>query len=137
MRSKRVQREERDIREKSFALLHYVGLGEFADHTAINLSYGHQRRLEIARALATDPLLLALDEPAAGMNATEKLDLRELLLKIRGDDKTILLIEHDVSLVMGICDSLTVLDYGKTIAVGSPREVRNNPEVIRAYLGNG
>lgn len=137
MRSKRVQREERDIREKSFALLHYVGLGEFADHTAINLSYGHQRRLEIARALATDPLLLALDEPAAGMNATEKLDLRELLLKIRGDGKTILLIEHDVSLVMGICDSLTVLDYGKTIAVGSPREVRNNPEVIRAYLGNG
>ncbi|WP_370635217.1 ABC transporter ATP-binding protein [Polynucleobacter sp. IMCC 29146] len=136
LRGQQVRQEERAIREKSFALLRYVGLGDFADHTAINLSYGHQRRLEIARALATDPLLLALDEPAAGMNATEKLALRELLLQIRVDGKTILLIEHDVSLVMGICDSLTVLDYGKTIAVGSPAEVRNSPAVIKAYLGN-
>ncbi len=137
IRSQRVQREEKAINEKSLALLHYVGLSNFANHTASNLSYGFQRRLEIARALATDPLLLALDEPAAGMNATEKLDLRELLLRIRNDGKTILLIEHDVSLVMGICDTMTVLDYGKTIAAGSPTEVRHNPEVIRAYLGNG
>lgn len=129
--------EERAIREKSQQLLAYVGLGEFANMEARNLSYGHQRRLEIARALATEPKLLALDEPAAGMNATEKLELRELLLRIRADGKTILLIEHDVGLVMGICDSLTVLDYGKVIASGKPADVRTHPEVIRAYLGQG
>ena len=131
------QREERSIKEKAQQLLAYVGLGEFANMQARNLSYGHQRRLEIARALATEPKLLALDEPAAGMNATEKLELRELLLRIRADGKTILLIEHDVSLVMGICDSLTVLDYGKVIASGKPADVRTHPEVIRAYLGQG
>jgi len=130
-------REERAIREKSRALLAYVGLSEYADMQARNLSYGHQRRLEIARALATEPKLLALDEPAAGMNATEKLELRELLLRIRADGKTILLIEHDVSLVMGICDHLTVLDYGKVIAAGKPADVRVHPEVIKAYLGQG
>ena len=129
--------EERAIREKSLSLLAYVGLSEFADMQARNLSYGHQRRLEIARALATEPKLLALDEPAAGMNATEKLALRELLLRIRVDGTAILLIEHDVSLVMGICDSLTVLDYGKVIATGKPADVRTHPEVIRAYLGQG
>ncbi len=117
------KREERAIQEKSLALLAYVGLSDYANIQARNLSYGHQRRLEIARALATEPLLLALDEPAAGMNATEKLELRELLLRIRADGKTILLIEHDVSLVMGICDSLTVLDYGKVIATGQPADV--------------
>lgn len=131
------RREEQSIREKSLALLAYVGLTEFAGMQARNLSYGHQRRLEIARALATEPKLLALDEPAAGMNATEKVELRELLLRIRGDGKTILLIEHDVGLVMGICDSLTVLDYGKVIASGKPADVRVHPEVIRAYLGQG
>ncbi len=131
------QREENMIREKSLALLAYVGLSNYADMQARNLSYGHQRRLEIARALATEPKLLALDEPAAGMNATEKLELRELLLRIRADGKTILLIEHDVSLVMGICDSLTVLDYGKVIAAGKPADVRVHPEVIKAYLGQG
>jgi branched-chain amino acid transport system ATP-binding protein len=131
------KREERAIQEKSLALLAYVGLGDYANMQARNLSYGHQRRLEIARALATEPLLLALDEPAAGMNATEKLELRELLLRIRADGKTILLIEHDVSLVMGICDSLTVLDYGKVIAAGKPADVRAHPEVIKAYLGQG
>ena len=131
------QREEQAIRAKSIELLAYVGLSEFANIEARHLSYGHQRRLEIARALATEPQLLALDEPAAGMNATEKLELRELLLRIRADGKTILLIEHDVSLVMGICDSLTVLDYGKVIASGKPSDVRTHPEVIKAYLGQG
>ena len=131
------QREEQAIRNKSLELLAYVGLTEFANMEARNLSYGHQRRLEIARALATEPKLLALDEPAAGMNATEKLELRELLLRIKADGKTILLIEHDVSLVMGICDSLTVLDYGKVIASGKPADVRVHPEVIKAYLGQG
>ena len=131
------KREERAIRDKSLRLLAYVGLSDYADIEARNLSYGHQRRLEIARALATEPKLLALDEPAAGMNATEKLQLRELLLRIRTDGKTILLIEHDVSLVMGICDSLTVLDYGKVIASGKPEDVRTHPEVIKAYLGQG
>ena len=131
------RREEEAIRKKSLALLEYVGLSEYANMQARNLSYGHQRRLEIARALATEPKLLALDEPAAGMNATEKRELRELLLRIRADGKTILLIEHDVSLVMGICDSLTVLDYGKVIAAGKPADVRAHPEVIKAYLGQG
>lgn len=131
------KREERAIQEKSLALLAYVGLSDYANMQARNLSYGHQRRLEIARALATEPLLLALDEPAAGMNATEKLELRELLLRIREDGKTILLIEHDVSLVMGICDNLTVLDYGKVIAAGKPADIRAHPEVIKAYLGQG
>ena len=132
-----MRREEQAIRDKAYALLAYIGLSDFAQMEARNLSYGHQRRLEIARALATEPKLLALDEPAAGMNATEKLELRQLLLRIRTDGKTILLIEHDVSLVMGICDSLTVLDYGKVIASGKPADVRTHPEVIRAYLGQG
>lgn len=129
------QREERAIAEKSHRLLNYVGLQDYARHQAKNLSYGYQRRLEIARALATEPLLLALDEPAAGMNASEKLELRDLILKIREDGKTVLLIEHDVNLVMKLCDHLTVLDYGKVIADGSPRQIREHPEVIRAYLG--
>ncbi len=131
------RREEAAIRSKSLDLLAYVGLSDFVNIQARHLSYGHQRRLEIARALATEPKLLALDEPAAGMNATEKRELKELLLRIRADGKTILLIEHDVNLVMGICDELTVLDYGKVIAAGSPNDVRSHPEVIRAYLGQG
>ncbi|CAI0829416.1 MULTISPECIES: ABC transporter ATP-binding protein [Serratia] len=134
-RHRRARQEEQATREKSYALLEYVGISQFADYRAGDLSYGHQRRLEIARALATEPKLLALDEPAAGMNAAEKVALRELLQRIRESGKTLLLIEHDVKLVMGLCDRLTVLDYGKVIAEGEPAQVRREPAVIRAYLG--
>ncbi|WP_338766066.1 ABC transporter ATP-binding protein [Massilia sp. METH4] len=134
-RHKAAREEEKAIRVRAQELLDFVGIGQFASRTSKYLSYGDQRRLEIARALATDPQLLALDEPAAGMNATEKLALRELLVKIKAEGKTVLLIEHDVKLMMGLCDRISVLEYGKLIAEGLPHEIQSNQAVIDAYLG--
>jgi len=136
LRDRTTRAEERDINERARELLRYVGIEKPAQTLAKHLSYGEQRRLEIARALATEPSLLALDEPAAGMNATETESLKMLLQTIRGSGITVLLIEHDVKLIMGLCDRVAVLDYGRKIAEGSPEEVRSDKSVIAAYLGD-
>ncbi len=134
-RNQATRREEQAIEKRAYELLDYVGVAKRANHLAKHLAYGDQRRLEIARALATEPKLLALDEPAAGMNATETESLKRLLQGIRHDGTTILLIEHDMKLVMSVCDRVLVLDYGKKIAEGPAAEVQKNPTVIAAYLG--
>ena len=122
--------------DEAMTLLQRVRLADFASGRAGALSYGQQRRLEMARALATHPKLLLLDEPAAGMNPQETEELMDFVLKIKEDFKlTVLLIEHDMRVVMGICQRIKVLDYGITIAEGTPKEIQNNPQVIAAYLG--
>ena len=136
LRDKATMREEKQVVADSYAILEKIGLEQYVNEMASNLPYGAQRRLEIARALATEPFLLLLDEPAAGMNPQETKELDDLILRLRAQEKvSILLIEHDMKLVMSLSDRIFVVDYGKLIAQGKPEDIKNDPVVIKAYLG--
>jgi len=136
VRTPRLNKEETGIRHDALELLNIFTLDKRADEPAVNLPYGSQRRLEIARALATDPKVLLLDEPAAGMNSQESLELMHLIRSLRDRFQiTILLVEHNMKVVMGVCEKIQVIDYGETIALGTPKEIQGNPKVIEAYLG--
>jgi branched-chain amino acid transport system ATP-binding protein len=136
LRGPKTRREEQNVVDQSYRLLERVGLKHVVNELAMNLPYGEQRKLEIARAIATDPFLLLLDEPAAGMNPRETAGLMELINRIRKEEElSILLIEHDMKLVMNLSDRIYVMEYGRIIACGTPLEIRDNPQVIKAYLG--
>jgi branched-chain amino acid transport system ATP-binding protein len=135
LRGPATRAEERAIEKRAHELLEYVGIEGRRNELAKHLSYGDQRRLEIARALATEPTLLLLDEPVAGMNSTEKTALMREIVNIRGRGYTIFMIEHDMRFVMGLCEEISVLNFGKIIAHGGPEQIRNDPQVIEAYLG--
>jgi len=135
-RGRSTVREEKNVVEESYAIIEKIGLSEYVNEFAKNLPYGAQRRLEIARAMATEPFILLLDEPAAGLNLQETRELDELIVRIRDRERiSILLIEHDMKLVMSLSDRIFVVDYGKKIAQGTPEEIKNNRAVIKAYLG--